>query len=735
MEKLPKSPIAIETELSRDLGLVSALAIGVGTMVAAGIFTLSGLAIRNVGSAALASFLLAAIIALFTALTYCEFTSIYPYSGEGYRYARETFPRPIAYIVGWALFLGYTSSCAFYISSFSSYFIEFVYHTPFEALSGLVVLVLLTLVNIKGTKESGTFQIIITIAKVILLFWFVSGGIGEVSLSQLTERFSTDLVKIGSTATLVFITFFGFSAIAASAGEMKDPVKNIPRAIFLSMGIVTVLYSMVVLVIIAADLSEYTEAAMGTAAQRFLGPIGGLVIVAGALFSMISASNASIMAGSRVTMSMSRFGHFPKMFGFIHQRTRTPIVSLILVGGTISLFAVFFSLEDLAHFADTVLLLALIFVNAALIAHRRKFPKIERPFRVPLVPLLPILGIVANFYLLSQILNHALPVLAAAAAMIVGFVVFMSWKGLQAEEELIPGTPSRVVLERAAIQAEKRFRVLVPIANPANIEILIDLAAAIAAERGGEIVALRVAQVPDQVSPTMENKYVERDRPLLERAHASAQKRNIPTTSLIRVGHDAARAILETARQRDCSLILMGWKGYTSTARKILGEVVDNVVKNARSDIILVKLDGDPTFDKLLLPTAGGDHAKCAEDYAASLVGSGKGSLTVCNIVPLEAPQEEVDEAWKRLDDAVERITENRELKVDHLMIRHNSISVGIIQKAADFDAVVIGGTNRTYPEILFGSIPELVAKHASKPVILVKHYQPIKALISRIMS
>ena len=735
MEKLPKSPITIETELSRDLGLTSALAIGVGTMIAAGIFTLSGLAIRNVGSAALVSFLLAAVVALFTALTYCEFASVYPYSGEGYRYARETFPRPIAYVVGWALFLGYTSSCAFYISSFSSYFVEFVFHTPFEALSGIVVLVLLTLINIKGTKESGTFQIVITITKVILLFWFVSGGIGEVTFSQLTERFSTDLVKIGSTATLVFITFFGFSAIAASAGEMKEPVKNIPRAIFLSMGIVTVLYSLVVLVIIAANLTEYTEAAMGTAAQRFLGSVGGLVIVAGALFSMISASNASIMAGSRVTMSMSRFGHFPKMFGFVHQRTRTPIVSLILVGGTISLFAVTFSLEDLAHFADTVLLLALIFVNAALISHRRKFPKIERPFRVPLVPLLPILGIGANFYLLSQIMNHTLPVLVAGGSMIAGFVVFMSWKGLQAEEELIPGIPSRVALERSALEQEKRFRILVPIANPANIEILIDLAATIAAERDGEIVALRVAQVPDQVSPTKENKYVERDRPLLEQAHASAQKRKIPTTSLIRVGHDAARAILETARQRDCSLILMGWKGYTSTARKILGEVVDSVVKNARSDIMLVKLDGDPTFEKLLLPTAGGDHARCAENYAASLVSAGKGSLTVCNIVPPEAPQEEVDEARARLDNAVKRITESRDLDVDHLMIHHNSVSVGIIQKAADFDAVVIGGTNRTYPEILFGSIPELVAKHSTKPVILVKHYQPIKALISRIMN
>ena len=569
----------------------------------------------------------------------------------------------------------------------------------------------------------------------ILLIWFVSGGIGEVSWSQLVDRFDTDIVNIGSTATLVFITFFGFSAIAASAGEVKNPVKNIPLAIFLSMGMVTVLYALVVLVIIAANLTEYTEAAMGTAAQRFLGSIGGLVIVGGALFSMISASNASIMAGSRVTMSMSRYGHFPKGFGFINQRTRTPIVSLILVGGAIFLFTLSFSLEDLAHFADTVLLLALILVNIALIIHRKKYPNIERPFRVPLVPLLPVLGILANLYLLSQIMHHIVPVLMAGGLLIAGFLAYLSWKGLQAEEELIPGTPSRVALERSAVVAEKRFRVLVPIANPANIEILIDLASAIATERNGEIVALRVAQIPDQLSPTREEHHVERERPLLERAHLCAQKHKIPATSLIRVGHDASRAILETARERDCDLILMGWKGYTSTARKILGEVVDNVVKNARSDIILVKLDGDTSFGKLLLPSAGGNHARCAEDYAASLAQLRGGTLTVCNIVPPEAPAEDVKTAQQRLDDAIQRITQERDLGVNHKMIRHKSISVGIIQEAQDFDAVIIGATNRTYPEILFGSIPELVAKHSNKPVILVKHYQPIKALISRIMN
>ncbi len=122
----------IETELSRDLGLISALAIGVGTMIAAGIFSLSGLAIKAVGSAAIVSFLIAAFVALFTALTYCEFVSIYPNSGEGYLYARKTFSAPLAFLVGWALFLGYAASCGFYLATFSSYFIEFVYHLPYR---------------------------------------------------------------------------------------------------------------------------------------------------------------------------------------------------------------------------------------------------------------------------------------------------------------------------------------------------------------------------------------------------------------------------------------------------------------------------------------------------------------------------------------------------------------------------------------------------------------------------
>ena len=144
----------------------------------------------------------------------------------------------------------------------------------------------------------------------------------------------------------------------------------------------------------------------------------------------------------------------------------------MLVGGTILIFALALPLEDLAHFADTVLLLVLILVNAALILHRRKFPEIERPFKVPLVPLLPALGILANIYLLSQILHHTGPVILAVVTLILGVLGFLAWKGTQAEEEAIAGAPSKVALGRYAVE-DSGFKILVPLANPKNIEPLI----------------------------------------------------------------------------------------------------------------------------------------------------------------------------------------------------------------------------------------------------------------------
>jgi amino acid transporter/nucleotide-binding universal stress UspA family protein len=736
MSEKPEGPeqFDVRTELSRDLGLVSALAIGIGTMIAAGIFTLSGLAIGYVGSAAIVAFCLAGAVALLTALSYCEFSSIYPESGAGYLYARKTFAPPVAYIVGWCLLLGYTASCAFYLTSLSAYFNEFVWSSPLKALAGLVALSALTLLNIRGTKESGVFQIAVTAGKVILLLWFIVGAFGHLDVTLLAARFSTDALKIGSTATMVFITFFGFSAIAASAGEVRNPTRTIPRAIFISMGVVTVLYTLVVFAVLAANLDTYTEASMGAAAKRFLGPIGGMVIVAGALFSMISASNASIMAGSRVALSMSHLGHLPRGVGTINLKTETPIIALLVVGLGIGAFSMALPLEELAHFADSVLLVALILVNACLIYHRRKFPRLSRPFRVPLVPVLPALGILANLYLLAQA-PHPRPVVLAGASLVVGFIGFLAWKGSQGEESALPGEPSRVAVERRA-KVEGEFRVLLPITGTNDVHPLVDLAAAVAGARQGEIIVLRVVAIPEQLSPAIVEARVHREERLLAPARSRALERNIPVTSVVRIGHSVARAILEGARERDSDLIVLPWRPSSAT-RRLISEVTGDVLDHALHDVILVRLGGGKLPRRLLLPTNGGPHAERAEEYAADIARMQGASLTLCAVLrPTDAAEREESEA-RRLAAAAERLNETAHLtSVDTRVIRHRSVVGGILELAHDYDGIAVGISRQSLSRrVLFGTIHAHLIRRFTGTVIVVKRHHPVEALVKRVMT
>jgi len=720
--------------LSRDLGLVSALAIGTGTMIAAGIFTLSGLAVGYVGSAAIVSFLLAALVAAFTALTYCEFTSIYPFSGEGYLYARKTFPPLLAYLVGWCLLLGYASSCAFYIASLSSYFNEFIWHFAISALPGIIFLAALTALNVKGTKESGTFQIVVTAAKIVLLVWFIAGGLGGLDTGVIADRFIGDIPLIASTAALVFITFFGFSAIAASAGEVINPTKTIPRAIFISMIVVTVLYALVVLVVVIADLTEYTEAAMGVAARAFLGPIGGMVIVGGALFSMISASNASILAGSRVALSMSHLRHLPGVFGRINARSQTPIYALVAVGGAIGIFALLLPLESLAHFANLVLLLALCFVNAALIVHRRRFPDMERPFRVPLVPLLPALGIAANIYLILQIpvQGHIQPVVLAILALALGLFAYAAWRGTRFDVPDPAGPGSKVVALRASPRTAG-FRILVPVHNPRTAEPLLRLAATIARRRGGAIILLRVVQVPDQLPAELARASIRGEERMLESLQALEGDIGVPITTEVRVGRNVGRAILESAREDRSHLIVLGWKGFTTTARKILGEVTDDVVRLARSDIMLVKFGGEPAVPRrILLPSAGGIHAHKAKGYALGMTDANGGELTLASVVLANAPEGRQAEEEERLGE--ERAELPEDAVVSTRVVSGTGVAESIVAAAPDYDAVMIGASGDSFSSrILFGSIPERVAREAPGMVVVLKSHDRVRAFVGRV--
>lgn len=464
-----KSDELSEAGLERAIGLFGATAIGVGTMIAGGIFVLSGLAVANVGAAAAISFGLAALVASFTALTYAEFATVYTVDGGGYAYVAEVFESDWSYLVGWLMILGYPASAAFYLASFADWFARFV--LPALALPaafpfwvpGVVVLALLVAVNLAGTEESGGFQVLITVAKIALIGLFLFGGLRAFRADVVTTSLSTHVTEFGDvalTSALVFITFFGFEAIATSEGEIKDPERTVPRAIFLSIGIVTVVYVLVVVVVVVAIndgtflsflaetaglpspdaatefVAEHGEVAMARAAQYYLGDLGFYLFICGALLSMVSAANATVLAGSRVKLAMAERDHLPKAVGTIDSASGTPTIAVWLTGGLILTFFLTFAvvfgvppghsaagrqlvlgLESLAHFADFMLLGGLAFVNVALIQSRRKYPEQERLFSVPGVPWVPLVAVGSNILLLAS-LERGSVVLGLGAAVV-----------------------------------------------------------------------------------------------------------------------------------------------------------------------------------------------------------------------------------------------------------------------------------------------------------------------------
>ena len=780
---------AVEEELDREIGFVGAAAIGVGTMIAAGIFVLSGLAVSNVGAAAIVSFLLAAIVAGFTAAAYGEFSSIYPESGGGYMYVANTFDTDLTYIMGWTMILGYPASAAFYLASFSEWFFRFIYPVlnipeaiPFWV-SGVGVLALLVGVNIKGTEESNQFQIVVTALKIVLIGLFLYGGLQALEPATVTTSMAENIGSfrdIGLTSALVFITFFGFSAIATNAEEIKSPGRTVPRAIYFSMGLVTIIYTLVVLTVVVAvnDLAflEFLsgqqglggveaardfvagngEVAMGLAAEFYLGGIGFYIIIVGALFSMLSAANATIMAGSRVKLAMARRDHLPRGFEDLHPRLNTPFKTVLLTGGLILLYLLVFSvlfgfspgasehagegvadataglaaggplfglhlgIEGLAQFANFLLLSGLTIVNVAVIYSRRKFPDVERPFRVPLVPWVPIVAILANVGLLLNVefTSFAIGVLAE----VIGIGIWFAWKSRPPSIERLEAEAPTAVAEYTSPGLE--YRVVVPIANPANVDQLMDTACTLADEHDGEVLVVSVVTVPEQTPLSEGRQFADDKRAVLERAIDYAAEQGVPVSGTIRIAHHAGHAILATLEQHDADAVLLGWQGRRPGRRDVVfAPTVDTVVRDAPCDVFLKKIGtgaAEPV-ESILLPTAGGPHAAFAREIAGIVARSTGARLHVVTVLKPGASRADRERAETLLDAATDELSE---FDVTADLIEDDDVVGAIVTQTRDHDLLLIGGTRESMVQrVLFGAIPEAVGQRAHTTVIMTKRH------------
>jgi len=433
-----------------ELGLLDATMIGMGAMIGAGIFVLTGLAAEIAGPAALLVFVLNGVVTAFTGLSYAELAASIPKSGGGYAFVREIFDDFPSFIMGWMLWFAYMIAGALYALGFAPNFLELL-HVLFGgvpapdkvgavAIPGIGVgvpagvglafaaVAFFVVLNAASTAASGSVETIFTITKVAILLVFVgfgflsaSGSAGEFSFTfrNFDPLFPEDggPFAILPAMGLTFIAFEGYDLITTVTEEVENPRENIPKAIFVSLAATVVVYVAVVTVAIgtlgAGGLAEAGEAGIAQAATTFMPTVpgvginGGAVIVFGAVFSTLTALNAVVIASSRVAFSMGREGQLLPSIGRIHHRYGTPFVA-ILASAVVMLGSVVLPTQSAGNMSSLFFLLSFVVVNGAVIKLRRERPDMRRPYEMPFYPVPPILGIVLNLALTGVLVTFLL---------------------------------------------------------------------------------------------------------------------------------------------------------------------------------------------------------------------------------------------------------------------------------------------------------------------------------------
>lgn len=434
--------------LQKTLSASSLVALGIGAIIGAGLFSLTGIAAAdNAGPAVVFSFILASIGCAFAGLCYAEFASMIPVAGSAYTYSYATMGEFIAWIIGWDLVLEYALGAATVAVSWSQYVAKFLnqlgielphalLYGPWDAEPGIInlpaifIICLLSMLLIRGTKESAFLNNVLVIIKVTVVLVFIALGWGFMNSENHTpfipvnigeemlmsgkmsffEFFGSDYFGhygwsgIISGAGVVFFAFIGFDAVSTAAQEAKNPQKGMPIGILGSLVICTLLYVLFAFVLTGlenylnfkGDASPVTTAFAKTG-YTFLNSALTIAIIAGYTSVML----VMLMGQSRVFYSMSMDGLLPKFFSELHGKNRTPWKTNLAFMIFVSIFAGFVPISDLGHMVSIGTLFAFSLVCIGVIVMRKSDPNAVRGFRVPFVPLLPILGVLICVLLMA----------------------------------------------------------------------------------------------------------------------------------------------------------------------------------------------------------------------------------------------------------------------------------------------------------------------------------------------
>jgi amino acid transporter/nucleotide-binding universal stress UspA family protein len=563
-------------------------------------------------------------------------------------------------------------------------------------------------VNYIGAKETGRLQNLIVSTLVCILAVFTFVGMLNADLGTLRPLAPEGWGPLLPVTGIIFVSYLGFVQITSVAEEIQDPGRNLPRAVIGSVLLVTVIYALVLVVMLAADqfgVVPGNETAVVELARRLFGRyevlgfglayVGGGGLLVGGLLATASSANASILASSRINFAMGRDKLVTPQLNTIHENFGTPYRSIAVTGGFILVFIVVGNLELLATAGSVLHLLIYGLLNVTLVVFRESDPDWYQPdYTIPMYPVVPVLGAILSFGLVAFIE----PLVVFLCGLFVAFA--MGWYALYARPKIQRGglladlvldrsetIPDAAVSAATSVQPEgDRYRVMVPLANPEHERELITLASAVAKRREGTVVAVHIHQVPDQTSLAAARQQGDHETAerLLEDARADAETFGVDVETHTVLSHRSFEEIFDAARRYDADLAVMGWGPRSHDAPHRSEGLVDELAHSLPCDFLVFR---DRGFDasRVLLPTAGGPNADLSAAVAKVFREEFDAEETLFHAA-------EDREAARRF---LERWAAEHDLEDAALRPEVGPVEPAIAEAASDATMVIIGAAGR----------------------------------------
>ena len=585
-------------------------------------------------------------------------------------------------------------------------------------------------INFRGASETGKIGNMVTIAKVVILAIFIGLGM-ELMLSKgdWQASFSPFMANgwggVFKAMGLTFIAFQGFEVISQSSEEIKNPRKNIPRAVFLSLAIVIPIYLLVAVVALGSVksgdmtawdyLAQQKETALVGVARNFFSG-GGVMILVGGLISTMSALNATIYSSSRVAFAMGRDRNFPTFFSKVHPKNFTPHWGILVSLAIIVLIAVSLPIEDVASAADIMFLLLFLQVNIAMIRLRKKRPDLKRGFVTPLYPWLSIVGILMLLFLALYMFNYSITAWIVTGIWVcIGLSVYKGYASHR-EVEHIRKTKALERIEK------KNYSILVCLSNPKTVRSLTKIAIAIAKKHNAEIILLNVIEAQEGQQLLARLNETANARPILDEAESLVAEAEIEARSIIKVSHRISLGIVDTTIEENCNFIVLGRQKSPTFFDRVFSSFIDTVLQKSPSEVAVLhgEFPGEG-IRNILIPFGANIHTRLAAEIAPALAEYFNAKLRIVVVFEQDVPQYRRDEKIKQIKEIIQENSLSASLEI----IVAKDVLAGIVRISKDADMVLMGGRTGDFLDLLLAkSLTQEITERVKCPVLWVKEYE-----------